>query len=113
MKPEVPRCQGWDGGAQRLIGADARHACRDLGSGNPELPKRKRGQRLLHLRSETLDLHVTIMRFGFGGVLKHGVFRLDCTPLSIALINESSFSIRLPCAKYLTTTQGTTVLIAS
>ncbi len=42
MKPEVPRCQGWDGGAQRLIGADARHACRDLGSGNPELPKRKR-----------------------------------------------------------------------
>jgi hypothetical protein len=37
----VPRSQ--DGGAQRLIGADARHACRDLGSGNPELPKRKRG----------------------------------------------------------------------
>lgn len=68
----MPRSQ--DGGAQRLIGADARHACRDLASGNPELPERKRGgplgggQRLLHLRSETLDLHVTItMRFGFGG----------------------------------------------
>ena len=37
----MPRSQ--DGGAQRLIGADARHACRDLASGNPELPERKRG----------------------------------------------------------------------
>ncbi len=59
--------------------------CRGLGSGNPELPERNRGGNdffISDLRHWTARNDNEVW---FRGVLKHGVFRLDCTPLSITL----------------------------